>query len=118
MEKSFKSSDERNIGYGSAYVISSSRPDRLVGRVLTIIEALGLPDKQENSLKDILRQEIYNELGLETWISGELHTIIKELYEWCEINPSGKGEEVGSTPSGRHEKFGFMEGEIELHYKE
>ena len=115
MEKSFKSSDERSIGCGSAYVISSNRPDRLVGRVLTIIEALGLPEKQENSLKDILRQEIYNELGLETWISGSLHTIIKELYEWCEKSPSGKGTD---NPPSKHEKFGFMEGQIELNYKE
>lgn len=115
MEKIFKSSDERNIGYGSAYVISSSRPDHLVGRVLTIIEALGLPEKQEQSLKDILRQEIYNTLGLETWISGRLNTIIRELYDWCEKNPSGKGTDM---PYSKYERFGLMDGEFELHYKE
>jgi hypothetical protein len=114
MEKIFKSSDERNIGYGSAYVISSSKPDYLVGRVLTIIEALGLQEKQEKSLKDILRQEIYNTLGLETYISGSLHTIIKELYDWCEKNPLGKEE----IPTNNHKRLDFMEGEIVLTYKE
>lgn len=115
MEKTIKSSDERSIGYGSAYVISSSKPDRLVGRVLTIIEALGLSEKQENSLKDLLRQEIYNVLELETWIPGSLNTIIRELYEWREKNPSGCGVDGSEN---RHERFGFLEGDFVLNYKE
>ena len=51
MERSFKSSDERSIGYGPAYVIKDTEPDYLVGRLLTIVEAVGLPEQQEKSLK-------------------------------------------------------------------
>lgn len=117
MENTIKSSDNRNIGYGSAYIISSSRPDYLVGRVLTLIEAMGLPEKQETSIKDLIKQEIYNTLGLETWIPGSLNTIIKEMNEWYEKQNVARS--IGATPtSSRHDRLDFMGGDFSLTYKE
>lgn len=112
MEKTIKSSDERSLGYGPAYVINGGNPDHLVGRILTIIEALGLPQRQEDSLKDILRQEVYNVLSLKLWIPGQLHTMIREFGQWYAESGSG-----ANTPETA-ERIGFMGGEFELSYKE
>lgn len=118
MQKTFKSSDERNYGLGPAYIISARKPDQLVGRVLTIIEALGLPEKQENSLKDILKQEIYKTLELDLWIPGALHTLSSELMEWHKTN-GNMNLAIAVTPdSTGYEKLGYMPGKIELSYKE
>lgn len=112
MEKIIKSSDDMGVGYGSAYVIYSGIPDRLVGKILTIIEALGLQEKQENSLKDILRQEIYRTLDLDTWIPPQLHNVVKEFVIWHEKeNPHG-----GPVPVS--DRLGSVRGDFELHYKE
>lgn len=115
MEKIVKSSDERRISWGSAYIIPSARPDHLVGRVLTIIEAMGLPTKQEESLKDLIKQEIYRVLELDTYVPGRLHTLVKEIMSWAEENASGAG--IGSS-SRSDERMGFMPGKFEVHYKE
>ncbi len=95
-----------------AYVIGSDRPDHLVGRVLTIIEAIGLPEKQEKSLKDVLRTEIYSTIlgGQESWISSELHTIIKDFEKKY-------AEQTANRPTNS-ENIGYMEGEFLVAYKE
>ena len=86
MEQTFKSTDERNVGYGPAYVVKGDAPDYLVGRLLTIIETVGLPEKQEKSIKDLIRSEVYGQLELSTWIDGGLHNIIKDFNEWYSSN--------------------------------
>jgi hypothetical protein len=86
MEKTFNSSDERTVGYGPAYVVHSEAPDFLVGRLLTIIEAVGLPQGQEKAIKDIIRSEVYGTINAPTtvWINGDLTNIIKDFTEWYE----------------------------------
>lgn len=84
MEKQFKSTDERTVGYGPGYVIDSNSPDFLVGRLLTIIETLGLSEKQEKATKDLIRSEVYGQLNLATWINGNLRNVIKDFTNWYE----------------------------------
>ena len=106
MQITVSSKDERNQGYGPGYVISADRPDYLVGRILTLIEAMGLPEKQEKSLKDILKGEVYTTLlDVEiTWISGGLHTILKEFEsKFAEIeHKEGRGRACGTTYMVKH----------------
>lgn len=66
-------------GYG--YVFYENFPDQIIGKVLTLIEALGLPDKQEESVKSLVRQAIWNEVS-DTGISitPERHTEIRNLH--------------------------------------
>jgi len=112
MEKTFKSSDERSVGYGQGYVISSSVPDFIVGRLLTIMEALGLSEKQEKSLKDLIKNEVYSNLG-EIWISGSLHNLIRDLDSWYrkERAPTVTDSDGNPTPN-------YFGGEYTLTYKE
>lgn len=40
-----------DVGWGNAYVIFQDAPDRLFGLLFNIIEALGLPEKQVETLQ-------------------------------------------------------------------
>lgn len=70
-------------GYGDAYLIGISTPNNLVGRILTIVDALGLKDTQEKSLKNILEQEIWKTFDTQGWdcmyIPDELHSSIRKF---------------------------------------
>ena len=115
MQITIKSTEERNVGFGDGYLINSEKPDYLVGRVLTLIEALGLPDKQEKSIKDVLRSEIYGVLEPSCFVPHQLHTIVKELREKyedeCQKESEGCSSGIPNNPT-------FMSGEYTLTYKE
>ena len=68
--------------HGPGLVIPSWTPDSLVGRTLEIIEAIGLPEKQENSVKNLVRDLIYAKIsdseGNAVFIDADLHDKIKE----------------------------------------
>ena len=112
MKKTIKSTDERNVGYGNAYIIKSDNPDYLVGRLLTVIEAVGLPEKQEKSLKDLIRFEVYNSLNLSNWVPAELHNIIVDFHDWYQA-ASPIGQISGSVRIDPP-----MKGEFTLTYQE
>lgn len=73
------------LGLESGYVVSGHTVDHLVGRLLTLIETLGLRDSQEKAIKDLARQEIwkpFNDQFASTFIDGSLHTVInKAVYD-------------------------------------
>lgn len=122
MEKIFKSSDKRSTNYGGAYVIKGDHPDYLVGRLLTIIEAIGLLDKQEKSLKNLIRFEVYNSLNLTTWVSDGLHNLIVDYYNWYQKESprlnSTEAKSYASIKRGQEPVDHTMRGEFELSYKE
>lgn len=63
------------VGYGYAYMVFENTPSSIVGRILTILETAGLPEKQELALKGLLTNtiwDIFNEQGI--FISPETHT--------------------------------------------
>lgn len=110
MKKTFNSVDERTTGYGPGYLIDSNSPDFLVGRLLTLIETLGLSEKQERATKDMLRSEVYGILNQPNtvWVNGNLRNIIKDFTVWHEEQnwpTSGSSDE--KTPydcrSGQYE---------------
>jgi hypothetical protein len=61
------------------YVTGGETIDNLVGRMLTLVESLGLKDTQEKAVKDLVRQEIWRPFNSQfiVHISGELHTVIR-----------------------------------------
>ncbi len=77
-----------------AYMLPTYVLDNLVGRVLTIIEAMGLKDSQEKSAKDIIRQEIYYAFGpemaqvLEGSLVYEIRRCEQEIKKSCRDNDS------------------------------
>lgn len=78
--------DITNVDYGYGLVIPETKVSYLVGRVLTIIEALGLKDTQEKSLKDLLQNEIYKINSYEEGarhitpnLNSEIHRVLNEI---------------------------------------
>jgi len=47
-----KEKKDRNIGFGHGYVVNDDLPGFLIGRLFTLVEALGLKETQEKSFKD------------------------------------------------------------------
>lgn len=45
--------------YESGYILDNYHIEHLTGRLLTLIEALGLRESQEKSLKDLVKQEVW-----------------------------------------------------------
>ncbi len=67
-----------NYGYG--YAVSQNMPDRLTGMLLGVLEALGLPEKQENATKDLIRQKVWQAFEDAVYITDKRHTEIREAY--------------------------------------
>lgn len=65
---------------GEGYVISSYAPDRLFGTIFNVIEALGLSEKQEDSLKSLIRKQIWNVFEDAIFITSERHSEIRNKY--------------------------------------
>ena len=76
-----KEKKDRNIGFGHGYVVNDDLPGFLIGRLFTLVEALGLKETQEKSFKDLVQNEIWNLFGPDGWrtkrIPGSLHNEIR-----------------------------------------
>jgi hypothetical protein len=57
------------------YFIEDDEVRRLEGRLLTIVEAVGLPTKQEEALKGLVRQEVWQVMNF--WVTSEQITQLK-----------------------------------------
>ena len=68
-------------GWGHGYVVSANTPNVIIGNVLTLVEILGLSEKQEQPFKDLIRQKIWDQFNNDgVGISGETHTKIRDAY--------------------------------------
>ena len=85
-----KSKSTEGVGWGEAIVVFENSPDIIVGRVLTLVEAAGLPSKQEESLKHLIRQAVWDVLTDDCIrISGERHTELRNLQAESRIHSDG-----------------------------
>lgn len=66
------------VGWGYGYVMSDDTPGRIVGGILTLIEMLGLPDKQEKPFKDMVTQKIWESFNDAISLKPETHTELRE----------------------------------------
>jgi len=61
--------------YGAGYITTDDKVRRLVGRTMSFIEAIGLPDKQEVSVKEHLKNLLYEELcDNYSWVNAVVAT--------------------------------------------
>lgn len=80
MSKQITATSSEQVGYGFAYVLNEYKKDYITGRLLTLVESLGLRDTQEKAFKDIIRDEINNWFSGEAiFISGEINTALQNL---------------------------------------
>lgn len=100
MKQTFTSKDREQglIGYGDAYVMGSNKPDTLVGKTLTIIEGLGLPNKQEEAVKNMIKSTIYDTLlDRTTFIPGPLHDLLVDYNTWYDDNGYPRSGNIGEA---------------------
>ena len=86
---------EEITSWGMGEVIDKDFLKRMTGRVLTIAESLGLPDKQEKSVKDLLTQAIFRDEDRVIYIDGKLHTAIRHQQQI-----ERREADLGSVPMG------------------
>ena len=85
------------ISWGPAFVITDGTPDSIVGRVFEIIEACGLPQKQEDSVKQLIRKTVWETIHTSSVaITRERHTEIRGLFyeELEKVTPRGSKNPV------------------------
>ena len=112
MEITVKSS-ENQLGMGPGYVVTESKVNHLIGRLLTLAEALGLSEKQEKSYKDLVSQEVWKELEGASHIDGSLLTSVHNLM-W-DIQEEEKKRQMNST---ENTPVNYIEGEYEVTFVE
>ena len=71
MKKTYKSRESSQL-VGANYLIHSEHVNKLVGEVLTFIEAMGLKESQESSAKDILKQKIRDIMDYKLYVPDGL----------------------------------------------
>ena len=70
--------DDPKATWGYGYALREQSRDQIVGKVLTIIEILGLPEQQEKSTKDLIRQVIDNTFYDGIYLSRERYSKIMQ----------------------------------------
>ena len=76
-----KNKESVEVSWGYGYVVGENAPNVIIGNVLTLVEILGLSEKQEQPFKDLIRQRIWDCFNEGVHISPERHTEIRELHE-------------------------------------
>ena len=69
---------DSGFAYGSGLVMGSHSRNYILGKILTIIDSVGLQERQEKAIKDLISQAMFSEDNNVVWINSELHTKIRE----------------------------------------
>lgn len=67
------------LSFGPAYVLPDYAYDHLIGKIFTVLESWGLPAKQEEATKQMIRQAVGDVLEDTVFISSERHTELRKL---------------------------------------
>jgi hypothetical protein len=70
------------VSWGRAYLTNNNTPNYLIGRLFTIVEAMGLKETQEKSVKDLFQNEVWTmfskKQGTE-YLSVSVHNEIRKI---------------------------------------
>lgn len=69
------------VGWGSGYIIQDHQISHLEGKLLTLIESMGLKDSQEKAVKDMVRTHVWELLSPCFVVSAEDHTALRLKYK-------------------------------------
>lgn len=84
------------VSYGPGSVFDDSHFSHLEGRLLTILESIGLPEGQEKAVKDLVRSELWITFGHGSYITGNQRTAI--IKENSSVSMNGTAQ-VNSLPN-------------------
>ena len=72
-------SKDAQMGIGCGYVLPENQISNLVGKLLTLVETLGLQEKQEKSFKSIIKQAVWDNVTDGKRIDGNLLTLVNNF---------------------------------------
>lgn len=79
-----------SVGWGYAYVLNEYVADYLIGNIMPVIEIMGLPDKQEEALKNQVKQIVRESFNDGVYITPERHTEIR--LAWLKAKEENKNQ--------------------------
>ena len=94
------------ISWGGAVVLSEATHSYLIGRLLTLIDALGLKESQEKSVKDLISQEVHHAWDRAIYIPPDIHNAIQKFSREL------KDKQNGNVPFSFPEKLKVIIEEI------
>ena len=75
------------VSAGYSYLIMDYVNDRVIAKTMRIIEAIGLPDKQEQSIKELIKDGIYQELhSKEVYLDSSITDAVLSAYHKQDAN--------------------------------
>lgn len=85
----------QEVSWGYGYALSEDTPNRIIGNVLTTVEVAGLPEKQEQALKDMLRQRIWECFEHAIYLRPETHTDLRNRKTEADKTSQSNGNPQG-----------------------
>lgn len=90
--------------YPAGHLLEEGVVDQLIGKLCTVIDACGLKDSQEKSIKDLIKQTVRERFS-EDWgamyVPGELNGVLVSLHaQMCNLGENNRNGdyEVTFTP--------------------
>lgn len=111
-----KNSKDSQWGIHGAFAVEDSQINHLLGELLTVIDALGLKENQEKSVKDIIKQKVWSSFSGEDYIDGKIIVLAKDL-KWQlrdEDNKRYFSQEKENREKGLHDRPLAMQGDYIL----
>ena len=87
-KKSTQSVEVGSVGWGWGIVIDQNVQNRLSGNLYEIIEAVGLPERQEQALKNVISNKVWEVFSDNIIIGDELHTAIRKKHNELKSRPN------------------------------
>lgn len=78
------------VGYGNGYVFGEWVPSHIEGKLLTLVETIGLPERQEDAIKSLVRNIVWDDLMRHVqYITAEQHNALRKENENIGITVTG-----------------------------
>lgn len=112
-----KKSQDSLMSLHGAYVLEEHNVNNLIGQLLTFIDSLGLPEKQERAVCDILKQRIWEAMTGAFYINGKVLCLAKDI-DWEIRDENNQLRSSGTTKEDRQKGLHpeWVKGEFELKF--
>jgi len=111
-----KKSSESRWGIPGAYAVQEEQINRLIGELLTIVDALGLRESQQKSAKDLVMQKVWSAFQSHDYVDGRVLVLYRDI-QWQirdEDNKRCFDQSKDNREKGLHDVPIEKEGEYEL----
>jgi hypothetical protein len=112
-----KKSKDSLRGVHGAYVLEEHNVNHLIGQLLTFVDSLGLPEKQERAVCDILKQKIWETMTGAFYINGKILCLAEDM-DWELKDEQNQLGALGTTKEERQKGLHpeWIKGDFELKF--